>query len=93
MSSPFLDETQQELLERVYKDGDVIVDASGEAAFVTRSEMRGDLFLRRQKPPSPFDNVAELYQLEYPVTIVARYGDPSVNIVVEKVESFRLSEA
>jgi hypothetical protein len=62
-------------LNTILQTGDVALDASGEAFFVTNDD--GVLKVERQSgQTSSFD-------LQLPISIVARNGDPDVAIVIE----------
>lgn len=70
-----------------FKVGDVIVEASGRSGFIAKSRVFGDIYAGMQpKVPLRLDT-EELEDLEYPVTVVAREGDPTVHIVVDRKKS------
>lgn len=70
-----------------FRDGDVIVQADGQAGFIRESRVFKDLFAVFEYNGSLRLNTVELNHLQYPVTIVVREGDPTVNIVVKRKKS------
>jgi len=70
-----------------FKVGDVIVEASGRPGFIAKSRVFGDLYgAMESKLPLCLDT-EELEDLEFPVTVVAREGDPSFSLVVDRKKS------
>ena len=70
-----------------FKVGDVIVEASGRSGHIAKSRVFGDLYgAMESKLPLCLDT-EEIEDLEFPVTVVARDGDPSFSLVVDRKKS------
>lgn len=73
--------------ESVFEEGDVIVEADGRPGFVTKSKVFKDLYVAAPTSDPLVLTSVEFDELIFPVTVVARNGDPTVNIVVKRKKS------
>lgn len=65
-----------------FREGDVVVDATGQAGYIKQSVFTPNLYAALMAE-TVFGSARELPDLEYPVTIVARNGDPTFTNVVD----------